>query len=110
MSVIKKVATSNELTDVKSGDSNDNAIKKFAVLVQDTDDYVLDPVSRLWGEAESTVQQLETLGYVVVSISPTTWQSMSMGSGDQRSVFLKQQMGLTTSDSTLSNIINGTVY
>ena len=63
MAVIKKVVSSNELVDVKSVDSNDSPIKKFAILIHDTDDYVLEPESRLWGDADTNVQQLETLGY-----------------------------------------------
>ena len=96
MSTLRNVDASHSLGDVNSGSSNSNCITKIAVLIQSTDDYVHHPELRLCGNADTNVQQLETLGYTVVSINPTVWQRMmEEATGGERSLFLKQQMGVT---------------
>ena len=73
------------------------------------DDYVINTDSRLTGDSYSTVKQLETLGYNVISINPNRWQGMAISSSEEKSLFLLQQLGLGYCDNTLKQNSLGVV-
>ena len=75
-------------------------VEKFAILIHHADEYVLNAESRLIGDTHNNIQQLETLGYNVVSINPAKWKGMALSSTEEKVLFLTQQLGLTNSDGT----------
>ena len=101
MSVIKKVASNASLpTEISRSITQgyDNQVEKFAILIHHTDDYVSNANSRLNGERLQHIQQLETLGYTVISIHPEKWQGMALSSTEDKVLFLKHEMGLINRD------------
>ena len=80
-------------------------IEKFAVLIHHFDDYILNADTRIIGDSYSTVKQLETLGYNVISINPNKWQGMGVSSSEDKLKYLKR-LGLSVSDYPPQNAIN----
>ena len=108
ISVIKKAASSSSLSanisqNVKQ--ESEQGIEKFAVLIHQFDDYILNADTRITGDSYSTVKQLETLGYNVISINPNKWQGMGVSSSEDKLRYLKR-LGLSVSDYPQQNVIN----
>ena len=66
------------------------------------DDYVLNTDSHLIGDRLQHIQQLETLGYNVVSINPTKWKGLALSSTEEKASFLKNQFRLVNCDVSLN--------
>ena len=103
LSVIKKAASASILSSNTSKDlaAQEHQVHKFAILMHHFDDFVINTDSRLTGDSHSTVQQLETMGYNVISINPNRWQGMAISSTEEKSLFLQQQLGLENCDNSL---------
>ena len=103
LSVLNKAASASILSSDNSKDSTEqeHQVHKFAILMHHFDDYVINTDSRLTGDSYSTVKQLETLGYNVISINPNRWQGMAISSSEEKSLFLLQQLELANCDNTL---------
>ena len=99
--MIKKTASLNSSSDNSKKKTEENNLEKFAILIHHFDDYVINTEPRLSGESFSTVKQLETLGYNVISINPNRWQGMAISSTEEKSLFLQQQLGLENCDNSL---------
>ena len=50
------------------------------------------------GEALNNIQQLATLGYIVISINPSKWQGMALSSKEEKVLYLNQQFRLNNCD------------
>ena len=108
ISVIKKAASSSSLSANISQNVKqelEHEIEKFAVLIHHFDDYILNADTRITGESYSTVKQLETLGYNVISINPNKWQGMGVSSSEDKLKYL-QRLGLSVFDYSQLNVIN----
>ena len=114
MSVIKKVASNSALPNnhatMTAKDQQRSGVEKIAILVHHEEEYVLNAESRLTGDADDTIQQLETLGYKVISINPNVWKSMSMSSSKEKIAFLSQQLGLNCSDNANKQNLTDVAY
>ena len=80
-----------------------NSIEKFAILIFHHDDYILNGGDRLTGDAYSTVKQLETLGYNVISINPKKWQGMAVVSDEEKLRYLQKMLNLSSIDNLRHN-------
>ena len=103
--MIKKVASNANLPaeySTSSGSSSTQEqeyhVEKFAILIHHADEYVLNADSRLIGDTHNNIQQLETLGYNVVSINPSKWKGMALSSTKEKELFIIQLLGLSNSD------------
>lgn len=104
LSVIKKVASNLNLpTEISRSvaEGQENQVEKFCILIHHTNDYLLNADSQLIGYRLQHIQQLETLGYNVVSINPARWKGMALSSTLEKASFLKHQLGLIKCDSNL---------
>ena len=99
--MIKKTASLSSSSDNSKTRTEENKLEKFAILIHHFDDYIVNTESRLSGDSFSTVKQLETLGYNVISINPNRWLGMAVSSAEEKSLFLKQQLGGFIIDDTL---------
>ena len=114
MSVIKKVASNCALpkdhSTMTAKDEQQSLAEKIAILVHHEDEYVVNAESRLTGDVEDTIQQLETIGYKVISINPNMWKSMSMSSSEEKIAFLSKQLELNCSDNANKQTLTDLAY
>ena len=99
--MIKKVASNLNLPTEYSRsitESQDTRVEKFSILIHHMDDYVLNTDSHLIGDRLQHIQQLETLGYSVVSINPTKWKGLALSSTEEKASFLENQFRLVNCD------------
>ena len=82
-------------------EGQENTVEKFSIIIHHTNDYLLNADSQLVGDRLQYIQQLETLGYSVVSINPASWKGMALSSTEEKVSFVKHQLGLINSDSSL---------
>ena len=101
LSAIRKVASVANLPTEFSRSSTEgqgNHVEKFAVLIHHADQYIVNAESQLVGEALNNIQQLATLGYIVISINPSKWQGMALSSKEEKVIYLNQQFRLNNCD------------
>ena len=114
MSVIKKVASNCALpkdhSTMSAKDEQQSLAEKIAILAHHEDEYVVNAESRLTGDVEDTIQQLETIGYKVISINPNMWKSMSMSSSEEKIAFLSKQLELNCSDNANKQTLTDLAY
>ena len=104
LSVIKKVASNSNLpTEIsrKVTEGQEKHVEKFAIIIHHANDYLLNADSQLVGDRLQHIQQLETLGYTVVSINPSSWNAMALSSNEEKASFLKHHLGLINCDISL---------
>ena len=103
--MIKKVASNSNLPAEYSTDDGCH-LEKFAILVHHTDEYILNADSRLIGDTQNNIQQLETLGYTVVSINPAAWKNMALSSPESKVLFITKLLRIANSDRASNYNVN----